>query len=265
MAGMASAALTVGVIQKIDADKKAKKEEAKARRAQKRLEAFEASRQNVINQSAEIRALKSQVFNPYANLAVSNKAAEQQIEQTDQALANTLDSINRAGSGAGGATALAQMAAKSKAKISANLENQEVNNQKLRSKGEADMENQKMRLEQAAMAEETAAWGRQEGRDIATLDRLSGLQENAQAQAMAYRMGGDAALTGALNSSAGMMGSAGGMKSGGSAAVDGGQMQGSIPSDINQPSDPASVDPGINPDLLDDLQMQAIMNDPQFQ
>tara|TARA_R100000995_G_scaffold28771_2_gene12714 strand:- start:707 stop:1366 length:660 start_codon:yes stop_codon:yes gene_type:complete len=194
MAMVAGTAMTVGAITKIAADKKAKKEEARALGYERQLEQFEASRQKVLNQGAEIRALKSQIFNPYANLAVATKSANQQIEQTDQALANTLDSINRAGSGAGGATALAQMAAQSKAKVSANLEVQEVSNQKLRFQGEAEMQISKMRMEQEALAAEAGAWGRQETRDLATMDRLAGLQENAQAQAMAYRMGGNEAM-----------------------------------------------------------------------
>tara|TARA_R100000995_G_scaffold48719_1_gene23377 strand:- start:1972 stop:2766 length:795 start_codon:yes stop_codon:yes gene_type:complete len=253
-------ALTAGAITKASADKKARLEEAKARAYQRRLEAFEASRQNVLNQSQEIRALKSQVFNPYANLAVANKAANQQIEQTDQALANTLDSINRAGSGAGGATALAQMAAKSKAKVSANLENQEANNQKLRFKGEADMQATKMRLEQAALAEEGAAWGRQETRDLATLDRLSGLQENAQAQAVAYRASGDAAL---------MAGVGAATSASGGLAKSGNKTKDTVVEEttVNPVSsyDPASLDPSTDPDLFNDLQYQGIMQEPQFQ
>jgi hypothetical protein len=101
-------------------------------------------------------------------------------------LANTLDSINRSGSGAGGATALAQMAAKSKAQISASLENQEVANQKLRLQGEATMQSQKMALEQSALSAEASAFDRQETRDLLTLDRLSGIGENAQAQSASY-------------------------------------------------------------------------------
>ena len=47
-----------------------------------------------------------------------------------------------------------------------------------------------MALEQAALGAEVAAFDRQEGRDLATLDRLSGLQENAQAAAMSQRQQG---------------------------------------------------------------------------
>ena len=59
------------------------------------------------------------IVNPYANLPVATKAFEMQADQTDAALANTLDTIRATGGSAGGATALAQAAAKSKQQISA--------------------------------------------------------------------------------------------------------------------------------------------------
>ena len=159
---------------------------AKARAAKKKLEALETGRQQVIDQSGKIREMKKQVFNPYQNLAVANKAADLKIEQTDQALANTLDQINRSGTGAVGATALARMAAASKAQVGASLEKQEVGNQKLRADGEAKATATKMQLEQKALTAETDAWNKQEKRDVTQLDRLSGQQENAEAQAQAY-------------------------------------------------------------------------------
>tara|TARA_R100001163_G_C5064540_1_gene202206 strand:- start:1305 stop:2066 length:762 start_codon:yes stop_codon:yes gene_type:complete len=180
-------ALTTAGIAAYGAHQDQKKEEQKAQDLENRIAEFEAARQPVINQSDKIRDLKSQVFNPYANLSVATQAADLQIQQTDQALANTLDTMRETGAGAGGATALARMAAQSKAGISASIEKQEVNNQKLAARGEADMMKQKLDIEQAAIREDTAAWGRQETRDLTTLDRLAGLQENAQAQAQAYQ------------------------------------------------------------------------------
>ena len=192
--------MIVGGINAAIANKKAKLAEAKQRQLEQQLKNFEQNRQAVINQADNIRSLKSQVFNPYANLAVATKAADQQIQQTDQALANTLDSINRAGTGAGSATALAQMAAKSKAQISASLEKQEVANQKLRLEGEAGVQEAKMQLEQAALSEEVAAYGRQEERDLTTLDRLASLGQNQQAQAMAYGQDATQSLMGGIES-----------------------------------------------------------------
>ena len=180
-------AIAGGTIGAISSGKAKRLEEAKQRKYQKRLEALENSRQPVLDQADQIRSLKGQVFNPYANLAVANKAAQLKIEQTDEALANTLDQINRSGTGSGAATALARMAATSKAQVGASLEKQEVNNQQLRVQGEATAQAQKMAFEQKALQAEQATWGMQEQRDLATLDRLSGLQENAQAQAAAYQ------------------------------------------------------------------------------
>jgi hypothetical protein len=206
-AGLAVVPAITGAFQSHQANKDARIAAAKERRAQENLERFEASRQAVLNQAQDIRAMKSQVFNPYANLAVATQAADLKIEQTDQALANTLDQINRGGTGAGAATALARMAAASKAQVGASLENQEVKNQQLRVQGEASMLAQKMQLEQAALGAEAAAFGRQEARDLVSLDRLAGLQENAQAQQMMYEQQGAQALMGGIEGSVGLAGS----------------------------------------------------------
>ena len=62
---------------------------------------------------------------------------------------------------------------------------------------------------------------------MATLDRLSGLQENAQAQQMAYQQGGDAMLM------SGMQGFAQGMGSMGGALMD---MEGGNPKNTTTPT-----------------------------
>jgi hypothetical protein len=62
--------------------------------------------------------------NPMANLSVATQATEMQIEQTDQALANTLDTLRQTGGGAGSATALAQAALESKKNVAADIEAQ---------------------------------------------------------------------------------------------------------------------------------------------
>ena len=114
---------------------------------------FEANRQPVIDKSNEIRAMKDSLSNPYANLPVAVKAAEMQAEQTDQALANTLDTIRATGAGAGGATALAQAAAQSKAKVSASIEQQEATNAKAAAQGEAGLQAQKANIEMQTQEE----------------------------------------------------------------------------------------------------------------
>ena len=74
--------------------------------------------QNGIVQSLENN--RQEIYNPFANLTneakkvgVATQAAKFQAEQADIALANTLDTMRASGYGAGGATALAQMALKS--------------------------------------------------------------------------------------------------------------------------------------------------------
>ena len=206
----ATVSLVAGAVTKVQADKDSKAAMNKANRAERKLSALENSRQEILNQGEKIRGMKSQVFNPYANVAVAMKGTELQIEQTDEALANTLDTINQSGTGAGGATALARMAAKGKAQIGASIENQEAQNQKLRMQGEATMIGQKMNLEQAALGAEEAAYGRQETRDVAQLNRLAAQQQNYEQQAMALKQAGNEAMMAGVSSASGTMSSAGG-------------------------------------------------------
>ena len=84
----------------------------------------------------KLMANRAEVRNPYANLAVATEAAEFQAQQADQSLANTLDAMQAGGFGAGGATALAREAAKSKQGISADIQKQEAANQTMFAKGE---------------------------------------------------------------------------------------------------------------------------------
>ena len=72
--------------------------------------------------------------NPFANLSVATEAARFQAEQSDIALANTLDNLRQ--TGAGGATALAQAALQSKKGVSANIQQQEAQNQRLQAQGQ---------------------------------------------------------------------------------------------------------------------------------
>ena len=190
--------LGMGIGSKVKANKDKRIEDAKARRMQARLEALEASRQQVIDQSDEIRALKDQVVNPYQNLGVAMQGVNLKMEQTDEALANTLNAINQSGAGAGAATALARQAAASKAQVAATIENQELQNQKMYLSGEQQKLSQKLALEQQALNEEIAAYGRQETRDIQQLNRLAAQQQNAQQRAMEFQAGGDAAMMAGL-------------------------------------------------------------------
>ena len=147
------------------------------------IKTLEQNRQEVVNPYAN-------VTNPYANLQVATKAAEMQADQTDIALANTLDNLRQ--TGAGGATALAQAALKSKQGVAADIQRQEAQNQKLQAQGQQQME--------MAQARGVGfAFQAQERRDMAQLDRLQGMADIEAAR----RQQGFATGVGSLTSMAG--------------------------------------------------------------
>ena len=154
------------------------------------IKALERSRQQVIDRSDDIRALADSVVNPYQNLGVAMQGVNIRMEETDEALANTLDALNRSGVGAGAATQLARQAAASKAQVSAAIENQELKNQQLYLSGEAQKRQQQLSLEQQAIQEEIGVYGRQEVRDVQQLNRLAGLSQNAAQRASDYQVAG---------------------------------------------------------------------------
>ena len=207
MVGVGTASLAVGIYQAVDSNQKAKKADKKRKKEKQRMKEFEKSRQPVINQADKIRATKNMLSNPYANLGVATQAADIQVQETDKALANTLDTIKQSGMGAGGATALAQAAAQSKAKVAANLESQEATNNKLAAEGEATLQKQKVNIENKAIAEETSAWGRQEDRDIVQLNRMQSEIEGRDAEARAYeQQSADAIMAGVGGAGSAMTG-----------------------------------------------------------
>jgi len=185
------------------------------------LNRLENSRQAVINPWATTKDVSSLIkdtsglaTNAYANLGVAVKASEFQAQQTDMALASTLDALKATGAGAGGATALAQAALQSKQGISANLEAQESANDKLRAQGQAELQNikiseaqrvQSAQLSEAGRVQAAEAAGAQfkftatENRQQQQIDRTAGqmgLATNREMQAQADR---SAAVTNAIS------------------------------------------------------------------
>jgi hypothetical protein len=145
-----------------------------------------------------------------------------QIEEADIALANTLDTLRATGAGAGGATALAQAALKSKKGVASSIEQQEVANEKLKAQGRADLEKIKMseaqrvqgiqmseaqRLQQADVSGKSFVFGQQESREMQQLDRKQA-QITGQAQVAAAASQGAAALYSAGIGAVGQIGSA---------------------------------------------------------
>ncbi len=146
------------------------------------------SRQPVINPYADVTNTYAGLTNEFANLGVANKASEFQAEEADIALANTLDTMRASGAGAGGATALAQAALKSKRGISASLQQQEAANQKASAQGAANVAKLKAQGESAMQMAQAQgkqfAFSATENREQQDIDRASKELDN-QRQAIA--------------------------------------------------------------------------------
>jgi len=184
----------------ISNNKKAKKARIKAGEIEGAITDKENAMQAITNPYAsatnpfkDLTNPYAKMDNPYANLGVATQAAEFQAEQADQALANTLDTMLRTGRGSGGATALARMALESKKGISASIEQQEANNQKLKAQGEQSRQmavaqgesTRQMAVARGEQARQTQVaqgeqwrFAQQEERDMAKLDRLSAQMDN---------------------------------------------------------------------------------------
>jgi hypothetical protein len=192
----------IGTAGNIIASKSASNSQKKAaRRAQDRanalsaeMEELELARQEIINPYDDVVSLDDMIVdntgllsNPFASLGVATQAAKFQAEEADIALANTLDLLAATGASAGGATALAQAALQSKRGVSASLEAQEAQNNKLAAQGEQFLQQQQMaeaqRVQQAEMTEaqriqqaevlgEEFVYGERERRETEQLNRL---------------------------------------------------------------------------------------------
>lgn len=184
------------------ANKQRKSADRRANAAAREVEALKESRQEIINPYSNVenlsglaQDLSGQMSNPFAQLGVATKSAEIKMEQTDMALANTLDTLRSTGASAGGATALAQAALASKKGVAASIEEQEVANEKLRAQGEQQLQQAKIteqqrlqniaisegqRLQNADIAGQQFMFQTQEARTNADLDRAAGIQTQQQ-------------------------------------------------------------------------------------
>ena len=175
MTAIAVAGTVAGVGMGIASASKAKQDEAEAKSAkeaeEKILEGLMNSRQPIVNPMAGLT-------NEAEKIGVATQAAEFQAEEADIALANTLDTILATGGGATGATALAQMALKSKQGISADIQKQEVKNAK-------NVANVQLAINQQVAEGNKYAWEQQEKRDLMELDRSQSLIDKYEAQEFA--------------------------------------------------------------------------------
>jgi len=169
------------------------------------LKEARANRPEITNPYGEVTNAFENIQNPFAgmtntfaNLGVATQAAEFQAEQADIALANSLDTMMKTGMGSGGATALAQAALQSKKGISADIQQQESQNQKLSAKGAMDVATMKaegqqradqLKGEGAMKAAELQGRGAEfemtqlENRSIADMGFAAGMMQNNQQNA----------------------------------------------------------------------------------
>lgn len=213
------------------AARKARKEQLKA---QDKLDKLLQNRQEIINPYENVTDLSGMVSNPFANLQVATTAAEMQAEQADISLANTLDLLRATGSGAGGATALAQASLRSKQGIAATIEQQELQNARLRAQGEQFAQQQrikeKQRVEEADILGKSFMFQTQEGREVADISREAGMVQQ-YGQQRADALGAMGSNTGAVVGAAltaGVFGGGGAGSGAGGGSSSGG---GSFPSD----------------------------------
>ena len=205
IAAAAGASIISGAVAANQAKQTAKGARQNKNRAEAELETIKNKRATIINPyestkdlSGLAKDLSQTLSNPFAQLSVATQAAEIQMEQADISLANTLDILRATGASAGGATALAQAALQSKKGVAASIEQQEVQNEKLRAQGEANLQSQKaaeqQRLQAIAISEgqrvqAAEAAGKQfefqveENRVNADLDRAAGKITQAQQDA----------------------------------------------------------------------------------
>ena len=221
-AGIGAAVSIGGSIFGASRVKKAERRAAEEKRAlQREFNAAEASRQDVINPYADVTSLADMIVdntgllsNAYANIGVATQAAEFQAEEADIALANTLDTLMATGASAGGATALAQAALQSKRGVSASIEQQEADNQKLAARGEQFLQQQKLAeaqrvqgslMGEAARMQETDVLGKEfvygetERRETEQLNRLQAQITGQQQAEMQARSDGAAAISAGIS------------------------------------------------------------------
>jgi len=180
------------------ARRQARAAKSRMRKLNSKHNSLEANRQDIINPYANVTSTADMLSNPFTQLSVSTAAMDMQIEQTDQALANTLDALRQTGGGAGSATALAQAALQSKKDVAADIERQEVQNDKARIQGEANLQKdliaEEQRMQSVDVQGKQFVYSETEQREQQQLDRVSN-QIAAQQQNLATAQANQSAAT----------------------------------------------------------------------
>jgi len=185
-----------GFAQKAAAKRAQRRAASDRRKATAELKALENSRQAVINPyentkdlSSLAKDLSGKLSNPFASLGVSTAAADMQAEQTDIALANTLDTLRATGASAGGATALAQAALQSKKGVAASIEQQEAQNEKLRAQGQQQLERLQLQEGQRIQGVQISEGQRVQGADAAGKAFMFNAKERREGEKINYMRG----------------------------------------------------------------------------
>ena len=182
--------------QKAGAKRAQRRAASDRRKATAELKALENSRQAVINPyentkdlSSLAKDLSGKISNPFASLGVATAAADMQAEQTDIALANTLDMLRATGASAGGATALAQAALQSKKGVAASIEQQEAQNEKLRAQGQSQLERMRLAEGQRVQGVQISEGQRVQGADAAGRAFMFNAKERREGEKINYMRG----------------------------------------------------------------------------
>ena len=197
----------IGAGQARRAQDRAKKQMQREERA---FNSLKRQRQGLNDLGVMAKDRSGDITNPFANIGVATQAAEFQAEEADVALANTLDTLRATGAGAGGATALAQAALKSKRDIGASIEKQEIQAQQMRAQGQARAEVARAQI--GAQADALRIRGTsftqqmREARQFRDEDRQAALLDQARAQFMQARQQKEQALGSAIGGLAGLVG-----------------------------------------------------------
>lgn len=167
------------------AEKAMKEQRRMEQRYTMQMNSIKARRANLTNPYSSTKDLSGlaedlsgQLTNPYNNIGVATKAAEIKVEQSDIALANTLDTIRATGASAGGATALAQAALQAKKGVASTIEMQEVQNEQLKARGEQDLQRQKISEQQRLQSVAISEGQRVQAADAAGKQFMTQIEEN---------------------------------------------------------------------------------------
>ena len=168
------------------------------RRREARAAAREYEQQKSAFQDYSFENKFSGLENVYEDLTVNQQASQFQAQQTDQALAQSLQTAAMTGGGVGGAQAIAQAALQSKQGISKSIAQQEQQNQALRAQEES-----KLQFRSATAADDMQL--RQYDQTQQLLNMASGRKNSADAA----RRQATQALVGGIGSIAGGVATAG--------------------------------------------------------